>query len=248
MAKTTNAITVSDLAALVAAAKTGYIAEIIAEEEAKALAVEKRGSNAETRKANLVKALIRAAKKVKGCTADIAPAAKAVREFLPESKVVAPIVERAVESGEGLTDDEVVLVAKQIVDGKLVKELVDATYDAAKAAVFRTMDKVAEEAGEEFPEHTNVEIEVPELGKRLVREGAGRKDPSLDEERLRALVGEDVWAEITTEHVVRVVDDEKLARVALENRGLLEQVREATVPGGWKSPRLMVRDITPNES
>ena len=242
-----KAISVSDLASLLAAAKTGYIAEILAEEEKKALAVEKAGSNAATRKANIVKALVKATKKVKGCTEDLAPAAQAVRSLLPESKVVAPIVERAVESGEGLNDEEIVLVAKQVIDGKLVKELVDATYDAAKAAIFRTMDLVAEEAGEEFPEHTTVEIEVPELGKRLVREGAGRKEATLDEEALRAIVGEEVWQEITSEHVVRAVDEEKLAKAAVKNKALLEQVREATVAGGWKSPRLMVRDIQ-NES
>jgi hypothetical protein len=243
-----KSISVSDLASLIASARTGYIAEILAEEEAKALAVEKSGSNAATRKANLVKALVKATKKVKGCTEDLAPAAQAVRDFLPESKVVAPIVERVVETGNGLDDEEIVLVAKQVVDGKQVKELVDATYDAAKAAIFRTMDLVAEEAGEEFPEHTNVEIEVVELGKKLVREGAGRKDASLDEELLRDIVGEDVWSEITSEHVVRVVDEEKLAKAALKHGDLLEQVREATRAGGWKSPRLMVRDITPNES
>jgi hypothetical protein len=242
-----KAISVSDLAGLLAAARTGYIAEILAEEESKALATEKRGSNAATRKANLVKALVKATKKVKGCTEDFSPTAKAVKDFVPESKVVAPIVERAVDSGEGLDDQEIVLVAKQVVDGKAVKELVDATYDAAKAAIFRTMDVVAEAAGEAFPEHTNVEIEVPELGKKLVREGCGRKEASLDEERLRELVGETVWSAITSEHVVRAVDEAKLSKAILADPALLEQVRTATEAGGWKSPRLSVRDITPEQ-
>lgn len=240
-----KAISVGDLAELLASARTGYIAEILAEEERKALATEKRGTNAATRKANLIKALVKASKKVKGCTTDIAPAATATKGFVAASRVVAPIVERAVESGEGLTDEETVLVAKQVIDGKLVKELVDATYDAAKAAIFRTMDVVAEEAGEAFPEHTNVEIEVAELGKRLVREGCGRKEASLDEDRLREIVGEEVWAGITSEHVVRAVDEAKLSRAILADPALLEQVRSATEPGGWKSPRLVIRDIQP---
>lgn len=247
MSKSSKDISVSDLATLIAAAKTGYIAEIIKDEERKALAVEKAGSNAATRKANLIKALIKATKKVRGCTEDLAPAAQAVREFLPESKVVAPIVEQAASEDRALTDDEVILVAKQVVDGKLVKELVDATYDAAKSAIFRTMDEVAAEAGEEFPEHTNVWIDVPELGKRLSREGAGRKEATLDEDVLRELVGETVWKEITSEHVVRVVDEDKLSKAALKHPALLEQVRKATEVGGWKSPRLMIRDISPNE-
>lgn len=242
-----KSISVSDLASLLAAAKTGYIAEILEDEEKKALAVEKAGSNAATRKANLVKALVKATKKVRGCTEDIAPAAQAVKEFLPESKVVAAVTEKAAAENRGLTDDEVILVAKQVVDGKLVKELVDATYDAAKSAIFRTMDEVAAEAGEEFPEHSNVWIDVPELRKRLSREGAGRKEATLNEDKLREIVGEDVWEEITSEHVVRVVDEAKLSKAALKHRDLLEQVRQATEAGGWKSPRLMVRDIPASE-
>lgn len=238
-----KSISVSDLQALLAAAKTGYVAEILEDEERKALAVEKAGSNAATRKANIIKALLKSLKKVKGCSEDLAPSATAIREFLPESKAVAPIVERAVEGGQGLDDEEIVLVAKQVVDGKLVKELVDATYDAAKAAIFLTMNKTAEAEGEEFPEHTNVWIDVPELGKRLSREGAGRKEAELDEEALRDLVGDDLWEQITSEVTVRVVDEAKLSKLALKNKGLLEQVRKATIPGGWKSPRLMVRDI-----
>lgn len=241
-----KSISVSDLASLLAAAKTGYVAEILADEEKKALAVEKAGTNAATRKANLVKALIKATKKVKGCSEDLAPAAQAVRDFLPGAKAVAPIAERVIETGKGLDDDEIVLVTKSVVDGKLVKELVDAAYETSKTAIFRTMDEAAAEEGEEFPEHTNVWIDVPDLGKRLSREGAGRKEAELDQDALRDLVGDEVWAQITSEHVVRVVDEEKLAKVALKNKGLLEQVRKATVPGGWKSPRLMVRDI-PNE-
>lgn len=238
-------IAVSDLAAQLAAAKPAYLADILADEAAKSVAVEKAGANAATRKANIRKALMKAATKVKGASADLAPATKAIRGFLAGAKKVAPIVERAAESGEGLTDDELVLVTKQIIDGKIVAELKDASYDAAKAAVFATMNKVAEEAGEDFPEHTNVEIEVPELGKRLVREGAGRREADLDEDKLRDLVGEDVWEAITSEHVVRVVDTAKLAELTLGNAEMMEKVRQATIPGGWKSPRLMVRDIVP---
>lgn len=247
MSKSSKDISVSDLASLIAAAKTGYIAEILEDEEAKALAVEKAGSNAATRKTNLIKALVKATKKVRGCTEDLAPAAQAVKEFLPESKVVAPLLEAAAEEGRALDDEEIILVTKQVVDGKLVKELVDATYDAAKTAIFRTMDEVAAEAGEDFPEHSNVWIDVPDLGKRLSREGAGRKPAELNEDALREIVGEAVWQEITSEHVVRVVDEEKLAKAALKHRDLLEQVRKATVAGGWKSPRLMIRDIPQTE-
>lgn len=242
-AKASKAVSVSDLADLLAAAKTGYIAEILAEEESKALATEKRGSNVGTRKAALVAALIKATKKVKGCTEDLAPAAEAVKRLVPESKVVAPIAEAVVQEQRELTPEEAVLVAKQIIDGKAVKELVDATYDAAKQAVFTTLNVVFAEEGEAYPEHTNGYLDVPELGKRLCREGAGRKEATLDEERLREIVGEDVWVEITTAHVVRTVDEDKLAQAVLADPDLLERVREATETGGWKSPRLTVRDI-----
>lgn len=245
----TNAITPTDASALVAALD-GYVAQIVADVDAKALATEKRGSNVETRKAAHLAALVKANKKVKGCADDLAPTSATIKAFPAKARAIAAFIEAAME--EGLTDEQAVLVMSEALDIKLIKEFVDATYDAAKAAVYRTMDAAAEEAGEEFPSQTAMVLDVPELGKRFCREGVGRKPATLDEEKLAELVGQEVWEQITTEQVipatvVRVIDEAKLAAAVNENNALLEQVREAVIPGDWKTPRLMIRDIPATE-
>jgi hypothetical protein len=111
------------------------------------------------------------------------------------------------------------------------------------------MDLAFEESGEEFPEHANGFIDVPELGKRFCREGAGRKEATVDFKALRAAVGDELFAEITREkiEIKYELNEATLAAAVLANPDLLEQVRETVVPGDWKSPRLMVRDIPVNE-
>jgi hypothetical protein len=245
----TNAIVPTDASALIASLD-GYVAQIVADVDAKALATEKRGSNVETRKAALMAALAKANKKVKGGSADLAPAATAAKSLPAKSKALAAFVESATEVG--LNEEQAVVLLDQMLDAKLVKELIDATYDAAKAAVFASMTLAAAEEGEEFPENINMVLDVPELGKRFCREGAGRKSATLDTEKLAELVGAEGWEAITTEQVipatvVRVIDEAKLAAVVAENPALLEQVREAVVPGDWKTPRLSIRDIPATE-
>lgn len=244
-----TSIAPTDASALIASLD-GYVASIVADVDAKALATEKRGSNIETRKAAHLASLVKANKKVKGCTADLAPTADAMKGFVAKAKAVAAFIETAME--QGLTEEQAVLVMSEALDVKLIKEFADATYDAAKAAVYRTMDAAAEEQGEEFPSQTAMVLDVPELGKRFCREGTGRKPASLDEAKLAELVGDDVWSEITTEQVipatvVRVIDEAKLAAAVANDPALLEQVREAVVPGDWKTPRLMIRDIPATE-
>lgn len=245
----TNAIVPTDASALIASLD-GYVAQIVADVDSKALATEKRGSNVETRKAALMASLVKANKKVKGGSADLAPAATAAKSLPAKSKALASFVESATEVG--LTEEQAVVLLDQMLDAKLVKELIDATYDAAKQAVFASMTLAAAEAGEEFPENINMTLDVPELGKRFCREGAGRKSATLDTEKLAELVGAEGWEAITTEQVipatvVRVIDEAKLAAVVAENPALLEQVREAVVPGDWKTPRLSIRDIPATE-
>lgn len=245
----TRSIVPTDAAALVASLD-GYVAQIVADVDAKKLATEKVGSNVETRKAAHLASLVKANKKVKGCTADLAPTAEALKGFVAKAKAVAAFIETAME--EGLTEEQAVLVMSEALDVKLIKEFADATYDAAKTAVFRTMDVAAAEMGEEFPEQTAMTLDVPQTGKRFCREGVGRKPASLDEEKLAELIGAEAWEAITTEQVipatvVRVIDETKLAAAVADNPALLEQVREAVIPGDWKTPRLMIRDIPATE-
>lgn len=244
-----NSLTPIDASALIASLD-GYVAQIVADVESKKLATEKIGSNIETRKAAHLASLVKSNKKVKGCADDLAPTTATIKAFPAKARAIAAFIESAME--DGLTDEQAVMVMSEALDVKLIKEFVDATYDAAKTAVFRTMDVAAAEMGEEFPENTAMTLDVPDTGKRFCREGVGRKPASLDEEKLAELIGEDGWEAITSEQVVpatvvRVIDEAKLAAAVADNPALLEQVRAAVIPGDWKTPRLMIRDIPATE-
>lgn len=241
----TKAIVPAELSGLLDAAANNLISDIIAGAEAKALQTEKRGSNVETRKAAHLAALVKANKKVKGCTADLAPITEDFHSYLTLSKSVSKFIENAAQVG--LSDEEAILVLKQVVSGKLIKEVVDATYDAAKEAVWATMNIAFAEAGEEDPEHVNGYLDVPELGKRFCREGAGRKDSEFDMDKLRAVVGDEVFEQITVAKVTYEVNDTALSAAILANPDLMEGLRDAVKVGGWKSPRLMIRDIPADE-
>lgn len=241
---TKSLATTADLAALLAQDEDGFVASIVAAQAAKALQTEKTGNNAAIRKASIRKAMVSADKKA---VADHVAALKTQADLF---KKVAARVEAISE--DGATEEDAVVLMSLISGGKLAEEFIKAGYDLGKELVFRTLDLAFAEAGEEFPEHTNGFIDVPETGKRFVREMAGRKDSSLDEDKLRELVGEEVWAKITVEEVipattVRKLDERALVAATAENPELLELVREAVKIGDWKSPRLMIRDIPANE-
>ena len=217
----------------------GYIADILAEADALAVQSLKRGNNVETRKAAISDALAKANKKA------VAAHLRAFKNLPGQASELAQRGESI--SADGMSEDDAIIAMRQALDIKLVKEMADASYDAVKEMVFHTMNLAF--ADEEFPEHTNGVLDVPELGKRFCREGAGRKEASLDEAKLAELIGDEAFESITTEKVVvaRVVDEEKLAALVADNPALLEAVRAAVKPGDWKSPRLWVRDIPADE-
>lgn len=237
---TATALTATQFATLLARAEQGYVAAIIAKTDAEAAQeTRKTGSNAATRKASIQKALIAANKKA------VAAHFAALKAIPAQASAIAALDSEVAENG--LTTEQAVLAMEHVLNIKAAKELIDATYEATRAMVYRTMDLAF--ADEDFPEHTNGVIDVPETGKRFAREGAGRKEATLDEEALIASIGEDAWNEITTEKVVttRVLDEEKLAALAVDRPELLEAIRAAVVPGEWKTPRLMVRNIPPTK-
>ena len=74
-------------------------------------------------------------------------------------------------------------------------------------------------------------------------------DATIDNKALADAIGAELWDEISTEQVTvkRVIDEEKLAAVVADHPELLEAIRGAVVPGEWKTPRLMVRNIPPTK-
>lgn len=136
----------------------------------------------------------------------------------------------------------------ELLDTKVVKEFIDARYDQIRNTVFASITETFAAQKREHPEHLAGSLEVPELGKRFSKEAVGRTDPSVDEERLRELLGEQLWSEVTVEEVVpattvRRLDHEALMKLAARQPVVMEHLRESVTPGQWKTPRLFVRDI-----
>lgn len=220
------------------AEKQGFLADILAQVES-ASAQEKKGNNIEVRKAAILDAL---ATQNDLALAEITEAYNQHINLSDEAAGFAPEVAEV-----GLNADQAVTAMRLLLAGKVVSETERAVYELVRQMVFGTLDMAFED--EESPENTNGSIDVPELGKRFSREGAGRKDPKVDFDALRALVGDEVFELVTVEKVVvtREINDAALAKFGLANPAVLEGLRDIVQPGDWKTPRLMVRDIPANE-
>lgn len=238
MAKSQSLATTKLAAELKKQTKNSLVKDILAEVDT-ASAIEKKGNNAAVRKAAHQKALAENNK------IELARVSDAMSTLLPLGKKIAAKSDELME--RGLTDDDAFELMRSYLDGKIVAESQAAIQDMVRTLVFRHMDLAATELGEEFPEHTNMEVDVPELGKRFCREGAGRKPAEFDMDKLRAVLGDDLFAQITTVKVTYEVNDSALSAAVVANPALMEQMRDAVVPGEWKSARLMVRDLAPNQ-
>lgn len=232
----TKSLSPAEVAAVLAKHDATLVADLLAQADGVAATL-KKGSNVELRKAAHRKALKEAN------AVELVRVAEAQDDILPLGSAIAAASDEIMERGFSTEEAEKAMDA--FLKIKLASEAETAIQELVRTLVFRTMDLAAEEQGEEFPEHTNMSIDVPELGKRFVREGCGRKDASFDVAALQAALDPEVFASITTEKVVvtRVVDHDALTVAVLANPELLETVREAVLPGSWKSARLMVRDI-----
>lgn len=134
----------------------------------------------------------------------------------------------------------------EILDERDVAEALDARRSMIKEAVFDHLDALGLD-GE------NGTIEVPELGKKFCREGAGVGAPMVDEQRLQALLGGERWIaacdeEIVPEqhipaHIEYRFSLEKLLDLARTDHEILEALRTCLVPGKAKTPRFAVRDL-----
>lgn len=152
-----------------------------------------------------------------------------------------------------LNDGEKYGLMKEHVNLTTIKEVLDARRDFIKTAVFQSLTQENIEKGVEDPENQNGKIEVPELKKVFCREGTGRSNPSINEEKLEDLLGKEVWEKVIDRvevpevvipaHVETNLNVDKLMEAATENPELLEKLRESLVPGKYKSPKFVVRDL-----
>ena len=230
----TKSLSRTEIAAILAKHDASLVADLLSQVDV-ASAIEKKGNNVELRKAATRKALAQNNK------IEQTKVAEAHDVELSRGQRLAAASDSIMETG--LDTEQALQAMEAYVSGKLVLETQTAIQDLVKSLVYRSMDLSLAEQGEEFPEQTNAVLDVPEMGKRFTREGCGRKPAEFDLDALRAAVGDEMFAQITAQKVEVVVDHDALTAAVLADPSLLETVRNAVVPGEWKSPRLMVRDI-----
>lgn len=177
-----------------------------------------------------------------------------VDELADAESVMAGMVARITEND--LTTETGVLSAEQAqaamdehLDARKITELLDVRKDVRKAAIFGHIDAVlTAQDGVEDPQNHNGTLEVPECGMKFAREGAGYNDPSLDEGRLRMMLGEDTWHEVCTEEEIPArieytLDLTKLLNRATGDPSLYGVIEQCLAPGQPKTPRLNVRKL-----
>lgn len=172
----------------------------------------------------------------------LAEANKTFKGYLKQVRANASL---AVDGPRQLTTTEAKSLMEEALSLQQARDVLTARWETIKEHVFGHMDEQFAEEGEAYPEHVNGSLDVEDLGYRFAREGAGRKEPSLQESVLRKLVGEEVWANIVDRKtiVVEEVNVGKLMAQAAKNPALLEDLRKSLKVGEWKSPRLNVRDL-----
>jgi hypothetical protein len=152
------------------------------------------------------------------------------------------------EDGEQLSEKDQLQLMEAYIAFQKVKEFAEAWNEECRGTVFDHITAVNEELGVEYPEFQNGSIEVPKLGKRFCKEGNGRKAPTIDEEKLKEALGEDLWNKVQDEElvpakVVKALSIEKLMKAVEDDPALLELVRESLIVGEFKNPRFQVRDL-----
>lgn len=232
----------SDLKTLLKKAGGDYVATyegIIAEEKAKAVARAPR-STVESRKLAWKDAV---AKLDRGLIAKIN---KTLSGYIRLVKANAEVT--SAETPRILDEAEAQSLMQEYLDLKTIEEFVKSRYEQIRRAAFGSMTESLAADGEEFPEHINAIIEIEELGQKFCREGTGRKDPELDEDLLKELLGDKRWKAVSVEEVIPAqtythLDMDKLMELARKEPAVLELIRDALEVGDWKTPRLSVREI-----
>lgn len=128
---------------------------------------------------------------------------------------------------------------------KDAQDVLTARWETIKEHVFGHLDEQFAAEGDEAPHLVNGSLDVESRGHRFAREGAGRKEPKLDENALRALLPHEVWTRIVDVQVVRTetVSIPKLMAEAQRDPSILEQLRRSLKVGEDKKARLNVRPL-----
>lgn len=152
------------------------------------------------------------------------------------------------DTPRALTAEEAKGLMQEYLHVRQLRETLDAREKARKTTIIADIDERLMAEGVLDPEAHNGVLEVPELGYKFCKEGAGYSDPTLDEDKLRVLLGEEMWQKISTarlvpEHYEYDLDVEKLLDLAREDPGVMLVLEDSLKPGALKRPRLNVREM-----
>ena len=146
-----------------------------------------------------------------------------------------------------LTDEEAKSLMVEYLSSKNISEFLDARKSMVRTMVFKVIEERLRKAGVDDPENQSGEIEVPELGKRFCKEGAGYGDPTLDVAKLKELLGDKIQditvTKIIPEKRVEEIDEDLLIELAQSDDSVMEAVKESLVAGKPKTPRLNIRPM-----
>lgn len=153
-------------------------------------------------------------------------------------------------SGADLTPTQLSYLMRRDQDTRQIKELVEVVNKGLKRIIFEaiTAKVAAANPKEPFPEYVSESIEVPDLGLRFCKEGAGRKTPLLDYQELRSQVGEEVWERcvLTVDvpaHTETHFSEDLFKAEMLKDPALMTKLQAALRPAGWSVGSYTVRKI-----
>lgn len=235
----TNAIAnaESDLKSILAAHGDQYVLAYDAIKEQ--VAKEARTSRVVSRSARVEAFKAAVAKRDRGA---LAKANKLFSGYMRKVRGNAELSEK-IDEPRVLSLPEATSLMDEMLDLKQGKDYLAAREEDIKSLVFEHLTEQFAAAGEENPHLVNGSIDIPSLGYRFSREGAGPGEPKLNEQALRAFVGEDTWAKVSTQVTTEVLDMGKLLAEATHRPELLEHLRRSLKVGDDKLGRLNVRPL-----
>lgn len=166
-------------------------------------------------------------------------------DLVTKTKLISTEESSPVLDGERAKD-----LMERYLEQREIDEFMTTVKDLIRETVYGHMDAVLAADGAKDPANTNGSLEVPELGRKFTREGAGYKTPTMDEGRLQEMLG-DRWDEVCDDidipeqvipaHKEKVLSLEKALKLGRKDPSVMEVLRDCVIPGAPKTPRLWVR-------
>jgi hypothetical protein len=148
-----------------------------------------------------------------------------------------------------MSDDDLQSCARELVDQKDVKRLIEVRYGMLRTAFFAHITKLNEMKGTRDPQHDPGEVLIPILNKRITREG-GKKIAKLDRAKLKEQLTDEQWQSIHTAHIVPAVaehieyelDEDKLLALVQKTPKVMSVFSDCVKISGRTPQKLNVRD------